>query len=583
MRSRTAALLAFALGLSAGLGGCKSPGAAPDAGAVASVSPVPAPAGLIAEAFLPTPDATWARARAIVGGPAVFMPASAGGLVVSVLSLPMTVAGEIDGDVPMLGAVVEAPERPRPRAVIGIHVKEGGRFLDQLTRGEAPRFRAKPDPATSITLLEPKEGASPLAMGVLGNYLLVSADAQDLAALGPYVARTMSQAPMPKEDLAFEVPRTAIEGPVMKAAQGAWAKLRGPDEAPRPGVVPLVPTIEGAIAILGDLERARVTLVLDDAAHLRISGVPRPGDGAASRAAAGLDVGDVKPLLDLPADTLAGFLLRDSAASRAEDIAKQVDAIARIVQGDLPWKDRERLTSALRAASDARGSWFAAGLRFDGTGPTAYVRSDVRDQTALEAAASELLDVASGKPIKASLESAGIRLSSGKTVVERLAGDVHRVRFERLDAAKPPALKKAGAEGHGRKDGAAKAGASQLPSAIDLLYLVKSDGLFASAGYDPGEGLRRVVAAPGGQNLGSVTAVKAALAPLGADIAFALFVEPLQLVANRAGKPDAGEPAPVVIAAGATRGAGEAPTSLWARADITNAAIRELVRYRGAF
>jgi hypothetical protein len=37
-----------------------------------------------------------------------------------------------------------------------------------------------------------------------------------------------------------------------------------------------------------------------------------------------------------------------------------------------------------------------------------------------------------------------------------------------------------------------------------------------------------------------------------------------------------------VIAAGATPGAGATPVTLWARADITNAAIRELVRYRGA-
>ncbi|WP_437600821.1 hypothetical protein WMF28_04600 [Sorangium sp. So ce590] len=588
VRRRAAALLALVLGLSAGALGCKSPGAPADAG-VAGLSPVPAPAGLIAEAYLPTPDATWAKARALLGGPAALLPSSAGALAASLLGLPIAVASEIDGNVPLLGAAVESPDRPRPRAALGIHVKDGGRLIDQLTRGEGARFRAKPDAATSIALLEPLQGASPVALGVLGNYLLVAESPSDLTTLGPYVARTMPQAQVPKEDLAIEIPRPAIEGPVLRAARSAWDEARGPDGAPAATAVPLAPMIEGGLAVLGDLERARLTLVLDESAHLRVSGTPKAGGGPASKASTELAVGDVRPLLDLPADALAGILVRDRAASRAENVPKLVDALAGLIEGGLPPAERERLGAAIRAASDARGDWFAGGLRFDGRGPTAFVRAAVGDRAKLEAAIQDLLGATELPPIKAALQREGIRASTGKAELPQLEGEVRRVRFEQTAAAirpggagaspAPPARK--GAPAPPARKGAPAA--APPPAAIELLYQIRDDGLFASVGNDPGAGLRSAVAAVQGESLGDVPAMKAALAPLGADIAFALVVEPLRLVASRLGQPGAGDPAPVVIAAGAAPAGAGAPAAIWVRADIAAAAIRELARLGGAF
>ncbi|WP_437486982.1 hypothetical protein WME75_05100 [Sorangium sp. So ce1014] len=576
---RAAALLALVLGLSAGALGCKSPGGPADAG-VEGLSPVPAPAGLIAEAFLPTPDATWAKVRALLGGPAALLPGSAGALAASLLGLPIAVASEIDGNVPVLGVAVEAPDRPRPRAALGIHVKDGGRLIDQLTRGEGARFRAKPDAATSIALLEPLQGASPVALGVLGNYLLVAESPGDLTTLGPYVARTMPQAQVPKEDLAIELPRPAIEGPVLRAARSAWDKARGPDGAPTATAVPLAPMIEGGLAVLGDLERARLTLVLDESAHLRASGTPKAGGGPASKASTDLAVGDVTPLLDLPADALAGILVRDRAASRAENVPKLVDALAGLIEGGLPPAERERLGAAIRAASDARGDWFAGGLRFNGGGPTAFVRAAVGDRAKLEAAIQDLLGAAELPPIKAALQREGIRASTGKAELPQLEGEVRRVRFEQTAAASQPGGAGASPARPARKGAP---GAALPPATIELLYLIRDDGLFASVGNDPGAGLRSAVAAAQGESLGDVPAMKAALAPLGADIAFALVVEPLRLVASRLGQPGAGDPAPVVVAAGAAPAAAGAPAAIWARADIAAAAIRELARLGGAF
>jgi hypothetical protein len=599
MNRRAIALIALSLAVLASPAGCSKPDPTPGAGAPAvDLSPIPAPQGLVAEAFLPSPDATWAKVRIAVSGPAMFLPVSAGGLVANLLGMPITVAQEIDGGVPVLGAVVDsartagaaaplsasaAPQLAppaagdRPLAALGVHVKSGERLVDQLTRGEGARFQAKTDAATSIVLLEPKEApggkdARRPAMGVLGNYLLVGAEVRDVTAVGPYVARTMPKAEVPKEDLAIEIPRSAIDGPILSAAMDLWKKVGGAGGAA--DTFAFAPTIESWLGILGDLDRARVTVVLDEAAHLRIAGTPKPGGGAASRAVAEMSVGDVKPLLELPSDALIALVVRESATGRAGGIERQADAVARLAGREVPQKEREQIVAALRAASDARGDWFAAGLRFDSTGPTAYARAAAGDEDKLAKAIADVVELAKLSAIKGFLADEKLRVSSGKTVVERLPGDVRRIRFERVED------KTAGKKGAPPAD--KDAGASPVPKTIDLLYLLQGGELFASAGYDPQEGLRRAVAAPAGDNLAGAPAIKGALGALGDDVSFALVVDPLRLVARRAGRPDAGEPAPVVLAGGAARGAGGAPASLWVRADVATAAIRELVRYRGA-
>src|SRR5690606_30357978 len=108
------------------------------------------------------------------------------------------------------------------------------------------------------------------------------------------------------------------------------------------------------------------------------------------------------------------ILVRDRAALRAEGIPRLVDAIAGLVEGELPAAERERISAALRAASDARGDWFVGGLRFDGAGPTAFLRASVSDQAKLEGAIADLLKATEIRPIQAALGREGIRLSSGK-------------------------------------------------------------------------------------------------------------------------------------------------------------------------
>src|SRR5262245_26616699 len=88
--------------------GCSRPSGATDGGAPMSASAtVPAPEKMVAEIFLPAPEKTWGKARTVLGGSAMFLPAGFGAFVTSLLGLPITVAQEIDGAVPVVGVVVD--------------------------------------------------------------------------------------------------------------------------------------------------------------------------------------------------------------------------------------------------------------------------------------------------------------------------------------------------------------------------------------------------------------------------------------------------------------------------------------------
>ena len=259
---------------------------------------------------------------------------------------------------------------------IGVHVKAGDRFVDQLTRGEGARFNAAVDPATHVTLLTNKVApeSAKLALGVLGNYLLVARQPADLYALGPYVVRTVSRAPAPKEDVALEIPEKALAGPVLDEVRA----LRGRSEGAAAALLPISEMLDTASTVFADSAGARLVLRFEPSVvHGRVTVTPKPGAGPASKVVADLAVGDVKPLLDLPGGTSLGLLWRESASARVENAGKQADALARLLGSDVTAEERAAVSSALRATAEARGDWQALGVAFNGTGPSTVVRTPV--------------------------------------------------------------------------------------------------------------------------------------------------------------------------------------------------------------
>jgi hypothetical protein len=572
------------LGGAAGLGGCAPKASTEVAAAAEDLSAIPAPEGHLADLFVPAPEALWTKTRALVGGPSAFLPQSFGALAATLLKLPVAVAAEFDGAVPVLGASIKKSATPA-QAAIAIHVKAGGRFIDQVSKGPEARFTAKLDEASRITVLTTKSdtpgAAPPVAMGVLGNYLLIALNAGDLAAVGPYVVRTLPSRPVPKEDVAFEMPEAALSGPVLTEAQRSWTNTRASlDKLGAPVLLPVSGTVDMLLGVLADSKQARFTLDLDPATvHARFTMTPKPGGGAATKALDEMAVGDVAPILDLPGSALMGMLWREPAAVRAASIPRQADALAARLGPDAKPEDKEAILAALRAEDSARGDWVALGMSLEAIGPNAMVRAPLVDSEKMTTALKQLLALGKLASVKAQLKESALDITTGKTVIENLPGDVQRVRFERVQAkdaksgAKDPKLLL------DEKARRATPSTDGTPTTIDLLYLVTKDTLFGAAGYDPKEALRSLVKAPGDGSLGSNAAIKAALAPLGADASFALVIDPLRILAVRAGKSAPPDAAPVVVAIGKT----PQPGAMWGRIDVSAVVVQELIKHRGAF
>ncbi|WP_272460048.1 hypothetical protein [Polyangium jinanense] len=556
---------------------------------VAPLEPIPAPAGLLAEVFVPNPDEAWAKARAAVGGPALFLPSNAGNLAVTLLGLPLAVSTEIDGNLPLVGALVERTGGGRPRSAMGIHVRDAGKVESLLVKGENARFQIRVDEKTSITLLEPKDGgARSIVIGLLGNYLLFAQETADLLDVGPYVARTLPTAKMPKADVAFELPREALGGPIEKGLRSSWESLR---PRPRPGATaeggkaptpvpsPLNGLVDALLGILVELDHARITLDFDDrAAHLRLLGTPREGSAGASNLAA-MTVGDPRRLLELPADTDIAVYLQDSSKSRTTDAKKYADALAAAMGKDVPEDDRAALSAALVAVAEGRGDSFTAGVSLLSTGPAIYARSDVADEGKLDEALGNLLGLAKRKSFASWLGQNEIEVSTGKTVLENLPGDIRRIRLARVDG-KDDKGKKDEKASKDRKDKPA-ASLEGVPSTIDVLYMLGKDGLVLAGGYDAKAAFRTILESPGKENLSGRAEAKSAVAAVGDKTAFVAFVDPLRLLNRRAGKADLGPSAPVVFALG-KGGEGVGANDPWMRLDVANLAIQELVKRRGA-
>ena len=560
------------LGASVGLGGCSKPAPQEASPVVEDLSPIPAPQGHLADLVVPAPDAVWTKARALVGGPAAFFPQSFGALAATMLKLPVAVAAEIDGSVPVLGAALKIGAAP-VQAAIGIHVKAGGRFLDQLTKGPDARFTARLDETSRIMVLTTKSetpGAVPqAAMGVLGNYLLVAPEAAELLAAGPYIARTLPSRAVPKEDAVLEMPEAALSGPVLAEAQRAWTGTRKDlDRLGAPALLPVAGTVDMLLGVLADSKQARLALDLDAATvHARFTMTPKAGGGAASKAISEMAVGDATPLLDLPGSALLGMLWREPAAVRAASIPKQAESMARLLGPEAKAEDKEAILAALRAEDEARGDWVALGISLDPTGPNAMVRAPLADAEKMSTALKQLVALGKLPSVKAQLKESAIDITTGKTVIENLPGDVQRVRFEKIQPKNAKGKAASPLEDAG------------TPGSIDLLYLVSSSALYGAAGYDPKEALRSLVKPPSDASLGANPAIKAALASLGADASFALVVDPLRLLAARTGKSAPPDPAPVVVAIGKT----PEPSAMWARVDVAAIVVQEMIKHRGAF
>ena len=565
----------------AALPSCGKDSGAPPASAV--LAPLPAPAGLVAEIFVPKPSAAWTKVRELGGGPAKLLPASYAMLVATVLGLPATAAELVDNDVPTVGAITS--DGKSELAVLAIHVRDGTRMITALTTGAEARFAAQEDAASHVTLLTPKPGQTSLAasLGVTANYLLVGYAPDALLQLGPYAARTVPAHPMPSEDVVVLSTHDALAGPLKTRLATWWSDAKRALDAsdaeqrdkhggsaptfgdPRAAIGRADASFQALFALMSDLSEARTAISIDDAgAHVKTTLKPHGANGPARAELAAMVVGDAEPLLDLPAAVTVAMLTRDSADVRERTAKEQQASIEQLFSGKLDDASKAKVSDLLSAWAKGRGDWLAGGALVEGGRPTLYARSAVADEASLEKGIRGLLDV---PKVPAFGEWLGHFLGEAKASSTQPAGDGVSgsiVKIERKAPELPRAL---------AKERKREVDRFEVGWAFD-------HGTMETVAGDSGRAALKTLAAARGAGLRGDADVKRALDALGKDAAFTLVVLPIRLVASLSMKklpPGGALPtAPVVLAMGKTGDAG------WFRIDAAPAAVRELAKLRSS-
>lgn len=573
--------------------GCKQEQATPIPEKPVVLDPLPIPADLVADMYIPNPDVAWAKARVAVGGPAMFLPISTGALAATLLGLPLIVGGEIDGNIPMVGAVLEGTGGNKTRTAMGLHLRAAEKFIAQVTKGENARHDARIDEKTKITLLEPKGGGTgSAAMGVLGNYLIAAPTVDDLLEVGPYVVRNLTTAKMPANDITLDLPRAALEGPVAKTLRARWDSIK-----PRPRAdgataslpSPLQTLVDGMLGVMGEIERAKVRVDFDEqAVHVRFQGVPKMPVAAGSRIAA-MSVGDPKALLELPGATDVAVFVHDTPDARVNDAQGYAKALVGAIEKDVTDEDRAAIDKALVALAKSRGDSFAAGFALLPTGPAAFVRSSVANRDDFAKSIDDLLGLVERKPVARWLDDLGLDVTKGKTVIEDLKGDVQRIHLERLepkdgaDKPKDKSAKKSPEAPKKKEESSAKPGSPLAPpSSMDVLYMFGAQYLLFGAGYDAKAALRMVLDASPKDDLSTRADVTKAIGTLGGKAALVVVADPIHLFARQSGAAGPAAGAPILFALG-KGGDGAGADDPWMRLDAANVVLQEIVKRRGAF
>ncbi len=259
---------------------------------------VPAPDGLVADAYLASPNEFWKKVQGGIGGAASLLPDSFPAIVCALAGLDPSLVREIDAAAPAFAAIGDGETAP-PFA-IAVKLKDEAHVESLLLDGDAAGFGAK-DVAGMRALVS---RGTPLSFSVAlarAGYLVVASTEDDLARFGPYVVRTMPTHAKPASALEIAVTRAAFVGPLLTRATRGWGEAkqwllardaeeranhggRAPDYADASGIVDCAGAfVERRTAILADIDSAVLDVdALDDGVAVEASLRASAGGGGAS-------------------------------------------------------------------------------------------------------------------------------------------------------------------------------------------------------------------------------------------------------------------------------------------------------------
>lgn len=539
----------------------------------AAEAPLPAPEGLLADVYVGTPNASWAKLQRGIGGAVGILPASAGGIICTVAGLDPFIASEIDGTAPIYGVVAGDPVSPS--YVIAMKLVDMRKARGVLVDGDTARYSTR-EAGTMTELLPKGQGsAPPVAVGLSPNgYLVVARRSEDLGKLAPYVTRTLPKRPLPAEGaVVFDVPRAALASVMKPKLDDAWASaksfLLGEDERMRRNHGGRAPdfgdpkAIVGAadawvtrrIGIVGDLEKTRIAVdVIEDGVSIVSTMTPAAGGGPATKWTDAMMLGDLAPLGALPATSAAALLVRDGEEHRADQARAFEESVASALGPRLADADTKKLHDVVADVTKARGDVFASAVAWDDPQGLS-LRAVIRDPEAATRGVRGAVDLLKIAPFKellhvrevttSSEELAGVGKASVATVVRESPKPVARPG----DAGAPPRA---------------------IPPArsddLGAAWLVDGGVLSLAAGPTPVATLR--ASAKPDRKLVDEPAIARSFAALQNQASAVLIVQPLRFDATRANLPAA----PLLVALG------RKDKDATLRIDIANGLLRELAR-----
>lgn len=530
-RFLVACVLCFVVGTMVSCDGCGDDPRPADAG-TAHKPPVPAPEGLVAKLVVGNPGATITALREAMGGGTLLVPRSVGGLVANLFGLPLQAAEHFDDNLPVVGAAVVSDAGAH--VALAFHVRTPSAVIAVSTKGADAKFTSeKVGEAvvlvpTDKSIRKPRVGA---VLGVVDNYFVASESRAGIAALGPYLARTLGQQKAGGVDVAIDLEDRAM-GEAAKALHGLLGSAA--QKIDLPPQLGAVVDLEGGVSTLTDtlgrLGGGRVEITLDDTALTLRGDFARAPDAFETKAAA-------RPaaLLALPDDVIAAATWAESSARRsatAEERAKALRAaLAKSLGEAFTAEDSARITKALDGLARGRGDVSTMALRCTGMGLTGLATGAVADKKALDEALEILVGFRKSEAVRTALAAKKIEVSAKKTRILEVPDDMWRVRLKPEPAEK-----------------------GELVEEIDLLAMVRDDRFFAAAGMQTVATLQHLHAPSDERSLKKKKRIDSAIRRVeqvvGDAVWLAVMVDAQGANACAVGKPGGALAAPVLVAIG---------------------------------
>lgn len=355
--------------------------------------PVPAPAGLVAEAILATPDATWKRAQTSIGGFVLLAPPTFGGILGATARMP-ALQTIVDGASPAYAVAGD-----NGRWVVAAHV-----VTPSLARGALADAGAA-------------EGS---CVRQAGSFVLVGSDCDAVTTFGPYAHRTLPTKPLQESAIWASIDHAALAGLAKSQIDTRFQALkkflldkddeqrrahagREPDLAdPKPLVAALDSLVTEYEDHLTSMARAEIAIDVDDdgmAAHVSLF---PPASGDAKTWVDSLEGGATAPLATSADGTLATLFWRSGPDDRDRAARSFSETVRDAIGNRVPPAEVTKLSDELAHFAKARAGWALVSVTA-GASPGILARFAVNDAPALTSSIGNVVDLAR-KPVWAKWE-----------------------------------------------------------------------------------------------------------------------------------------------------------------------------------